>query len=65
MVRRDDVRVAELGDGPDLAEEAFEHLGAFRDLPPHHLEHLIAAHERVVGEVHDAHAAAAQFPLDP
>ena len=63
-VRRDDVRVAELGDGPDLAEEAFEHPGAFHDLPPHHLEHLVAAHQLVVGQVDHAHAAPAEFPLD-
>ena len=63
-IGRDDVRVAELGDGPDLAEEAFEHAGAFHDLPAHHLEHLVPAHQLVVGEVDNAHAAPAELSLD-
>ena len=64
MVCGDDVRVPELGDGPDLSKEAVEHAGAFDDVPPHHLEHLVAAHQRVVGQVDHAHPAAAEFPLD-
>ena len=64
VVRRDDVGVAELRDGPDLAEEAFEHPGAFHDLPPHHLEHLVPPHEPILGQVDNAHPAPAEFPLD-
>ena len=56
--------MAELGDGADLAVEAVEDPGAFQDVPIHHLEHLVAAHEAVVGEVDDAHAAPAQFAAD-
>ena len=64
VVGRDDVRVPQFGDGPDLAEEAVENAGAFHDLPPHHLEHLVAAHQRVVGEVDHPHPAPAEFPPD-
>ena len=53
--------MAEPGDGPDLAEEAVEHAGAFDDLPADDLEHLVAAHEAVVREVHHAHPAAAEL----
>ena len=41
----DDVGVLEPGGGLDLAEEAFEEIGAVHDLPPHHLEHFITAHQ--------------------
>ena len=60
----DDVGVAELGDGADLAEEAVEHAAAFDDVAAHDLEDLVAAHEAVVGEVDHAHAAAAELADD-
>ena len=60
----DDVGVVELGRGADLAEEAVEHAAAVDEVAADDLEHLLAAHERVLGQVDDAHAAAAQLAED-
>ncbi len=60
----DDVGVAELGHGADLALEAVEDAGALDDVAADDLEDLVAAHHGVVGEVDDAHAAPAEFALD-
>ncbi len=64
VVGGDDVRVAQPGDGPDLPAEALEHAGAFDDLPPHDLEYLVAAHQRVVSQVDHAHPAPAELLPD-
>ena len=60
-IRRDDVRMPQFGDGPDLAEETIQDAGLFHDLTRHHLQHLVASHQLVMGEIDDAHAAAAEF----
>ena len=56
--------MAEPGDGPALAEESVEDAGAVDDLPPHHLEDLVAPRQGVVGEVDDAHPAPAKLAPD-
>ena len=52
------------GDGPDLAEESLAHAGVVDDLRADDLEDLVAAHDPVVGEVDDPHAAPAQLADD-
>ena len=58
-----DMRVLQVGDGPDLAQES---LGADhgRQLRPQHLDRDLAIVLEVLGEVHRRHAALAQLPLD-
>ncbi len=50
--------------GPDLAEETLQHAWLLDDVPAHHLEHFIPAHQRVVGQVDDAHPAPPQLADD-
>ena len=63
-VGRDDVRVPQLRDGADLAQEAVEHAGALDDQLPDHLEHLVTPHKRVAHEVDHAHSAPPQLLPD-
>ena len=60
----DDVGVVQLGGRADLAEEPVEDAGAADQVAADDLEHLLAPHERVLGQVDDAHAAAAQLAED-
>ena len=60
----DDVGVAKLSDGADLAEKAIHHARALDDVPAHDLEDLVASHQAVVGQVDHAHAASAQLAED-
>ena len=48
----------------DLAEEAVEHAAAVDQVAADDLEHFHPAHERVLGQVDDAHAAPAQLADD-
>jgi hypothetical protein len=56
--------LAELGNGPDLAEKAVEHARAFHDMPAHHLQYFIAVHQHVVGQVNHTHATPAELAFD-
>ena len=49
----------------NLPEEPLEDTGLLDDVTAHHLEHLVAAHELVVGEVNDPHATPAELADDP
>ena len=70
VVGRDDIGMAETGDGPDFAQEPVEHAGAFHDVPAHHLEHLVAPHEAGCAQGrprpfrHDPRAASDQIGRD-
>ncbi len=48
----------------DLAEEAVEHAPAVNQLPADDLEDFQPAHQLVLSEVHDAHAALTEFAED-
>jgi hypothetical protein len=64
VVERQDVRVAEVGGGGDLAQEA---LVAERggQLGSQYLEGHLAPVPQILGEVDGGHAARAELPLDP
>ncbi len=59
-----DVGVVEFGRVANLAKEAVKNAAAVDELAADDLEHLDAAHHRVVGEVDDAHAAPAELAED-
>src|SRR5262249_40446975 len=59
-----DVGVIERGQQLGLALEAGELLGVARQLGRQRLDRHLAIELAVVGEVHDAHAAAAEFTFD-
>jgi len=56
--------VMKLGGIADLAQKSVEDPAAVHQLAADDLEHLLAAHEFVRGEVHHPHAAPAQFTED-
>ena len=60
----DDVGVVELGRVADLAEEAVEDAAAVDEVAADDLEDLLAAHELVLRQVDDAHAALAKLAED-
>ena len=60
----DDVGVLKLRRGADLAQESLEHALAVQEVRADDLEHLLPAHHPVLGQVDDAHAAAAQLAED-
>ena len=64
LVERDDVGVVDRGREVRLALEARPEVGVLRQLVGQQLEGHLAAQLALLGEVDDAHAAAAQDPLD-
>ena len=60
-VGRHDVRVLKPRDGADLRQEPSQQAGPLHDVPAHHLEHLVAPHQPVVGQIDHPHPAASQL----
>ena len=60
----DDVAVIELRRGADLTEKPLQHALAVQEVRTDDLENFLAAHEPVLGQVDDAHAAASQLAED-
>ena len=61
--QRNDVRLLQRGDHPDLALEPFQ-AEAFDQLGCEDLHHDLSSEPRFVGHEHAGHAAAAQLPLE-
>ncbi len=59
-----DVGMAELGRRADFAQEALDRAGTIEQRLVDDLEDFEAVHELVLGQVDDAHAAAAQLAED-
>ena len=64
VIAADDVGVAELGDGPGLAVEAFQGRGLPDPRGGEHLDGHAVAHDPVLAQVDLAHAPGAQRPED-
>jgi len=61
----DDARVAHLAGGARLVEEARHDVGPARQLGAQHLDGGPASQERVLAEVHHAHATLAEHLQQP